>query len=77
MTTTWEIQHSLSESESEALSHVWTLCNTMGCSQPGSFVHGIFQARILEWVAIFFSRGSSPPRDGTQVSCIGRRILNC
>ena len=35
----------------------------MGCSPPGSSVHGIFQARILEWVAISFSRGSSPPRD--------------
>ena len=35
----------------------------MGCSLPGSTVHGISQARILEWVAISFSRGSSPPRD--------------
>ena len=60
MTTTWGIQQSLSESESEALSHVRTLCNPMGCSQPGSIVHGIFEARILEWVAIFFSRGSFP-----------------
>ena len=42
----------------------------MDCSLPGSSVHGIFQARILEWVAIFFSRRSSPPRDWTQVSCI-------
>ena len=41
----------------------------------GSSVHGIFQARILAWVAIFFSRGSSRPRDGTRVACIGRRIL--
>ena len=39
-------------------------------SPPGSSVHGIFQARILEWVAISFSRGSSQPRDWTQVSCI-------
>ena len=38
-------------------------------------VHGISQARILEWVAISFSRGSSQPRDGTCVSCIGRQIL--
>ena len=36
-----------------------TLCDPMNCSQPGSFVHGILQARILEWVAIPFSRGSS------------------
>ena len=39
-------------------------------SQLGSCVHGIPQARILEWVAVSFSRGSSPPRDRTQVSCI-------
>ena len=39
------------------------LCNPVGCSPPGSSVHGILQARILEWVAISFSRGSSRPRD--------------
>ena len=39
------------------------LCDPTDCSLPGSSVHGIFQARILEWVAISFSRGSSPPRD--------------
>ena len=50
-----------------------TLCNPMGCSPPGSSVHGILQARILEWVTIFFSRGSSQPRDQTQVSCIAGR----
>ena len=43
-----------------------TLCNPMDYSPPGSSVHGILQARILEWVAIPFSRGSSPPRDRTQ-----------
>ena len=42
---------------------------------PGSSVHFIFQARILEWVAISFSRGSSPPRDQIRVSCISRQIL--
>ena len=41
-----------------------------GYNPPGSFVHGIFQARILEWVVISFSRGSSRPRDRTHVSCI-------
>ena len=46
------------------------------CSPPGSSVHGIFQARILEWVAIFFSRRSSQTRDWTQVSCLGRQILH-
>ena len=46
-----------------------TLCDPMDCSPPGSSVHGIFQARLLEWVAISFSRGSSWPRDGTWGSC--------
>ena len=45
-----------------------TLCDSMDCSPPGFSVHMILQARILEWVAISFSRGSSPPRDWTQVS---------
>ena len=45
-----------------------TLCNPMGCSLPGSSVHGILQARILEWVAMPFSRGSSQCRDWTYVS---------
>ena len=53
-----------------------TLCDPVDSSLPGSFVHGILQARILEWVAISFSRGSSPPRDQTQVSCIGGRRFN-
>ena len=52
-----------------------TLCNPMDCSSPGSSVHRISQARILEWVAISFSRGSSWPTDWTRVSCIGRKIL--
>ena len=52
-----------------------TLHHPMGCSPPGSSVHGIFQARILEWFAIHFSRGSSGPRDWTQVSCIAGRFF--
>ena len=52
-----------------------TLCNCMDCSPPGSSVHGISQLRILEWVAISSSRGSSRPTDRTHVSCIGRWIL--
>ena len=48
----------------------WTLCNPMDCSLPGSSIHGILQARILEWVAIPFSRGSSGPQDRTQISLI-------
>ena len=42
----------------------------MNCSPPGSSIRGILQARILEWVAISYSRGSSQPRDQTRVSCI-------
>ena len=52
-----------------------TLCDHMDCSPPGSSVHGILQARILEWVVSSFSRGSSRPRDQTHVSCTGRWIL--
>ena len=52
-----------------------TLCYSMDCSPPGSSVHGILQARILEWVAITFSRGSSWPRDWTQASCIAGRFF--
>ena len=44
-----------------------TLCSLMNCSLPGSSVHGIFQARILEWVAMFYFRGSYQPRDRTRV----------
>ena len=54
------------------------LCNPMVCSLPGSSVHGIFQARILERVAISYSRGSYQPRDRPHVSCvscIGRQVL--
>ena len=51
------------------------LCIPMNCSLVGSSVHGIFQGRILEWVAISFSRGSSQPRDQTCISCTGRWVL--
>ena len=63
--------------ESHALSHDLcvlvtqlcpTLCDPIDCSLPGSSVHGILQARILEWFAILFSRASSQPRDRTWVS---------
>ena len=49
-----------------------TLCSSVDCSPSGSSVLGVFQSRILEWVAISFSRGSSRPRDWAQVSCISR-----
>ena len=51
-----------------------TLCDLMGCSWPGSPIYGILQARILEWVAIAFSSGSSQSRDRTWVSCIAGRV---
>ena len=50
-----------------------TLSVPMDCSPPGSYVHGILQARIVEWVAISFSRGSSRPRDWIWVSCTAGR----
>ena len=52
-----------------------TLCNPTDCSPPGSSIHGILQARILEWVVICSSRGSSWPRDWTQVSWVTDRFL--
>ena len=52
-----------------------TLCDPIDCSLPGSSVHGFLQARILEWVAIPFSRGSTWPRDWTWVSCIAGRFF--
>ena len=52
-----------------------TLCDPMHCSIPGSSVHEILQARILEWIAILVSRRSSLPRDPTGVSCIAGRFF--
>ena len=64
-----------SPSESEVAPSCPTLCNSMACSLPGFSVHGIFQARILEWVTISFSRRSSRSRDWIWVSrIIGRRF---
>ena len=54
---------------------VATLCNPINCSPLGSSVHGILQARVLEWVAMPFSRGSSQPKDRTWVSCIESRFF--
>ena len=63
------------ESESEVTESCLTLCGPMDCRLPGSSVHGIFQARVMEWVTISFSGGSSQPRDWTQVSfVVGRRF---
>ena len=59
---------------SVATSHVWLFCDLMDCSFPGSTVYGISQARILEWVAIPFSRGSSWPRDRTASPALAGRF---
>ena len=60
---------------SEVAQSCRTLCDPMDCSPPGSSLQGIFQARILEWVAISFSRGASWSRDWTRVSgIVGRRF---
>ena len=62
-------------SESEVAQSCLTLCNPMDCSLPDFSIHGIFQARILKWVTISFSRRSSQPRDWTRVFYIvGRRF---
>ena len=64
-----------SKSESRVAQSCPSLCDPMGCNLQHSSVHGIFQARVPEWVAISFSRGSSQPRDQTRVSCIaGKRF---
>ena len=52
-----------------------TLCDSTSCSQPGSSVHGILLARILQWVAISSFRGSSEPRDPSHISCVAGGFL--
>ena len=72
------LTHIESESESEVAQLCLTFCDPMDCSLPGSSVHEIFQARVLEWGAVSFSRRSSQPRDRTWVSCIvGRCFTIC
>ena len=66
----------LKKVKSEVAQSCPTFCDPMECSLPGSSLHGILQARILEWVAISFSRGSSQLRDRTWVSCIAGRHFN-
>ena len=60
----------------KSLQYCLTLCDPKDCSPPGSSVHRILQARILEWVAVPSSRGSSRPRDRTQVSRIAHRFFS-
>ena len=66
----------MSQSESEVTQLCLTHCDPMDCSPPGSSIHGILQARILEWVAISFCRGSSQPNDQIRVSCIAGRLYH-
>ena len=66
----------IGKSESEVAQSCPTLCDPVDCSLPGSSPHGILQARILEWLAISFSRGSSQLRDRTQVFHIAGRHFN-
>ena len=71
--TIWETHTYQSESKVTQLCP--TVCDPMNYRLPRSSIHGIFQARVLEWVAISFSRGSSQPRDQTWVFCkVGRRF---
>ena len=64
------------ESESLVTQSCPTLCDAVDCRLPDSSVHGILKARVLEWVAISFSRGSSQPRDWTRVShIVGRHFI--
>ena len=70
-----KLEEGIEEGESEVTQSCPTLCHPMDCSLPGSSVHGIFQARILKWASISFSRGSSPLRDQTWVSCIAGRCF--
>ena len=71
----WHCRQSSSRIRCLVLQLYPTLCDPMDWGPPVSSVHGVLQARILEWVAVSFSRGSSHPRDRTRVSCFGRQIL--
>ena len=71
----YQMVQTILQSQSEVAQSCPTLCDPTNCSLAGFSIHGILQARALEWVASPFSRGSSQPRDGTQVSHIaGRRF---
>ena len=78
---TWVLKELLDQKERLCMCSVahscLALCHPMDCSLPASSVHGIFQPRLLEWVSMSYSRGSSQPRDWTRiscVSCIGRQV---
>ena len=67
--------HFTAAAAAKSLQSCPTLCDPVDCNLLGSSVHGILQARMLEWIAISFSRGSSQPRDWTQVSRIVSRCF--
>ena len=79
MTWVTSLKHHMQISDSESVSHSCPIiCDPMDCSLPGSSIHGILQARILEWFAMSFSRRLSHPRDRTHVSfvsCTDRCVL--
>ena len=68
----WIYEAQINWKEGEVAQSCPTICDPMDCNLLGFSVHGILQARILEWIAISFSRGSSRPRDRTQIE--GRRF---
>ena len=70
-----DLLHTCTHVCAKSLQSCQILCDPIDCSPLGSSVHGISQARILEWVGISFSRGSSPPRDRTRLSCIVGRCF--
>ena len=72
----WTLFLTWRKKESEVIQSCPTLCYPVDCSPPGSSIPGSLQARIQEWVAISFSRGSSWPRDRPQVSCIAGSHFN-
>ena len=70
-----KINYSKNQKWNEVNSLTWVWLWPMDCSLPDSSVHGVFQAKVLEWVAISFARGSSPPRDRTWVSGFADRCF--
>ena len=73
--TKWKWSHSVVGCCCLITNHVWLLWDPMDYSLPGSSAHGFLQARILACIALSFSRGSSWPRDWSQVSCLGGRFF--
>ena len=71
----YQINHQGNPKESEVAQLFLTFCDPMDCSLPCSSVHGIFQARMLEWVVVSLSRGSSQPRDRNWVSPTAGRLF--